>query len=1001
MKKLFALLSTFVLALAVIGLVTPTASAADSDKWTVDPTLASDEIPMYEMGSIYTTFPNFYDNAAKPDTLWGGSTRMYPWNETRLRVAQFDAEGNATGKYYAIYFSGLTKATNDAGLPASGAGNNINGYAKKDGEVTTVRVKSNTWGKDVDPFTYNAMPMDPSLSHLRMNFAGEDIAVDMITVSTKIGDASNRQNLYNRMFVFDAQGRIIRGVAMDGFYVKPGAEGAAEDLWAPLFCRVDGKVVLYTDDVTPDKVKEQAKDEEGNLLFDDEAKTIPTMVETDQDDLVYQRFMWEWFEEAPTNVNTATYKAEGWDCDLWDYVIASPDGNGYMAIAFLNAEGSNHLIKDEERAITNATREAKGEAKLAEGEHFRECVREIRIPKDGGTFDFGYLDKGVATEAAKFNNIIRGAFLNGRKVAEGEDTFKCAEVKTYNFSTTGLKYVNQAVNGHSYQLMDRNQLYVEVLKGEEFNPGKLINYEGLASTWLEANNLLSYSKDLNSLSYTLYVDGQMVVYKYAYADKAEMIADFEKDVRAFFYNEAKPEESKHQDYTVDKTQSVGWDFISTSYNEKCFWANAANREKWAWMVNYVAQVRKNSGLSAAHWETIDQGLTASPGTFNAEIEAFLTNTQKNPGAWNRTSDYTVEENANGFLPKETNQQSFLNYTFSTADSHIDQKHTVVYEVKNSSGLSDKMTVMFTVVDGYTPIIKVNKDALYVEPQVVDGRVVIPTIDPMTLVTAYNAVYNSVNGILGDDITVDVHFDTTLDFDKPTEGVHQITAWVERGSKRAEKTFTLEIADVTAPYVEFYGSLVLPYGTTWDPKLVVKAANDNIHGNLFNSTITWCVDISSKIVDTTKPGKYNVKVAIYDAAGNSVETPKAIPVTVLPEGATKQAVADLNDVLESISKTVGEISLDEILTKLEDLATTEQVNQVVEAIKSLPVNASKTEIINAIEGVKTDVAGVKTDVAGVKTDVEGLASAKGCKKSAMFFEFLAAGCLLVFLLRRKH
>ena len=68
MKKLFALLSAFVLTLAIIGLATkaPVASAAD-DKWTVDPTLAEDEIPMYEMGSIYTTFPNYYDNAAKPD----------------------------------------------------------------------------------------------------------------------------------------------------------------------------------------------------------------------------------------------------------------------------------------------------------------------------------------------------------------------------------------------------------------------------------------------------------------------------------------------------------------------------------------------------------------------------------------------------------------------------------------------------------------------------------------------------------------------------------------------------------------------------------------------------------------------------------------------------------------------------------------------------------------------------------------------------------------------
>ena len=222
MKKLFALLSAFVLTLAIIGLATkaPVASAAD-EKWTVDPTLAEDEIPMYEMGSIYTTFPNYYDNVAAPDSAWGGSSRMYPWNETRLRVAEYDAAGVATGKYYAIFFSGLTSPTNSDGTPASGAGNNVNGYAyKEDGTtLTTVRVKTG------GGYTYDATPADPSLSHLRVNFTGEDIAVDMIEVSNRIGDGSNAQNLYNRMFVFDGEGRIIRGVATDGFYLQAGTEG--------------------------------------------------------------------------------------------------------------------------------------------------------------------------------------------------------------------------------------------------------------------------------------------------------------------------------------------------------------------------------------------------------------------------------------------------------------------------------------------------------------------------------------------------------------------------------------------------------------------------------------------------------------------------------------------------------------------------------------------------------------------------------------------------------
>ena len=117
MKKVFALLSASALLFTIVAVfATPSVEAA-SEKWTVDPTLAEDEIAMYEMNSIYTTFPNYYDNAKVADPFFAGTARMYPWNETRLRVAQFDENGTATGKYYAVYFSGLTQPLDGNGDP--------------------------------------------------------------------------------------------------------------------------------------------------------------------------------------------------------------------------------------------------------------------------------------------------------------------------------------------------------------------------------------------------------------------------------------------------------------------------------------------------------------------------------------------------------------------------------------------------------------------------------------------------------------------------------------------------------------------------------------------------------------------------------------------------------------------------------------------------------------------------------------------------------------------
>ena len=110
MKKAFAVMTTMLVALACFGFLTKAqVSAAESKLFTEDPTLAEDEIPMYIMDSIYSTFPNYYNNEEKADEKWQGSARMYPWNETKLRIAQY-VDGKATGKYYAAYFTEIYRS---------------------------------------------------------------------------------------------------------------------------------------------------------------------------------------------------------------------------------------------------------------------------------------------------------------------------------------------------------------------------------------------------------------------------------------------------------------------------------------------------------------------------------------------------------------------------------------------------------------------------------------------------------------------------------------------------------------------------------------------------------------------------------------------------------------------------------------------------------------------------------------------------------------------------
>ena len=133
MKRVFAFISLFAIALVMFGFATQNVKAAEKQpadgKWFENPHLLTDdegnvvEIPMYIMNSITTTFPDFFDyEGAKgtefEDKNWGGTVRQYAWNGVKVVIPQFDENG-ATGKYYGIYPQGSSNSN------VRGLGNNI------------------------------------------------------------------------------------------------------------------------------------------------------------------------------------------------------------------------------------------------------------------------------------------------------------------------------------------------------------------------------------------------------------------------------------------------------------------------------------------------------------------------------------------------------------------------------------------------------------------------------------------------------------------------------------------------------------------------------------------------------------------------------------------------------------------------------------------------------------------------------------------------------------
>lgn len=944
MKKVFAVISTLLLTIACIGLLSSNVNA--SSALFTDPVeagaLEKDEIPVYIMDSIYTTFPQYYDNNAVADEAWPGSTRMYPWNEAKLRVAQLDQNGEHTGMYYAIFTSGALNATD------SGAGNNImllDAKVAEDGTVTPVSKRtSNTAAAG---YTDADHPMDQSLSHINVNISDYDLTIKplefFVSSSTSTGYASQ---IMNRSVVFDGQGRAIRGVGVNEFYV------AADDAtyrgygFEAEFCYVDGVVTKLADGVVCDKKQEQVLDEEGMPVLGEDGQ--PLMQETDKDNFLHERFVWEWFEEQPENVNTAAYLSEGWDPTKWDYCWEQ-DG-GYMCIAFNGAAGTLDSMTAAQKAAYMANNGLTEETNLPK----RDCISTVRVPAGGIIYDFGYLDNGLEGPTTAFFNIVWGGYKYGRKLIAEEQGV--AEVKTVNFSAKPIYTADVVKNGQSLQLKEGTNV-IEVVEGTNIYPSWIFNFAGLAKMYTVQDDVTSYSSDTSVLDVTVSLNGSPVVtpveWPYNDATVEAMFRDFFDDMRHFYHGDLTIEGHNDEEgnpivlgysggnpygeatndldsfiaaYCGGVVDSWGLFNGGADRTKTGFLNQPAVQDKWMILLNYM-----NDLMNGAFW--------SSAWTSNVRIRNYYQGTASSfPSPRNGA---TVEA-----TPKVATESGY-NFTVGAAPS----RYEVKYEVVNSiTGVTDSLTVLFQVVNEYTPIVEINRDALLIEPATENGVVKAEAIDPYSLFTAYDGKYSEATGdIRGTVITEQaVVTSETLNFEKPTEGKHLVKIEVASlgATKKTVKYVTVEIMDMTAPLLLVQDIVTVPYGSTFDPRMGVLVATDNVDGDLLQSGNLWWADGSANKVDTTKGGKsFTVIISAFDAAGNEAKAQYTVKVL--------EPYAKLEDI---------EKALDNRLSALETLENLElRLEEVHSYVKP-----------------------------------------SGCGSKSLFFvEFLAVASAVAFILRKKH
>lgn len=462
MKRVFAFISLFAIALVMFGFATSDVKAAAEPadgKWFENPTLLTDdegnvvEIPMYIMNSVMTTFPDFFDyEGAKgtefEDKSWEGSTRQYPWNGVKVLIPQFDENG-ATGKVYGLYPYG-------AGSNTVAVGQNI--YTTK-----------GTW--HLGSYINKTAATNPGLSSLSFYlFNVLDEAWPMKDI-----EKANKTDPY---IIFDAEGKAVAGMVFPGDNNTMDSEGLGEEFcWdengVGVVANADGsncrreKVESDQPDLENpvlDENGEQVLDEEGNPQY------YPLMVDGENPDFVKYRFVWQYMEEKPANLNNG-YLNDGWKASNWDFYNEETK----VAVCILGTSTAYG-------GVVSSAESAADESVAAD--YIRAPFNDIEIPAGGLLYKLGYLDRGTAL-LSTFKEVQAQAYLYGRNEAYSQ------YVKCYNYAVRDIKFIEKALDGLGYSFIEGTNT-VEVVAGTKIDFDKLIDLAGVSYCFTDENDIFSF-----------------------------------------------------------------------------------------------------------------------------------------------------------------------------------------------------------------------------------------------------------------------------------------------------------------------------------------------------------------------------------------------------------------------------------------------------------------------------------------------------------------------------
>jgi hypothetical protein len=641
MKKVFAFLSVLALTIAVLGFATKPAvvNAADPKPgmWIEDPTLEPGEIPLYVAGSAKTTFPNHFDiDAAKGTPYEDNAHRIgdvYPWNETKVIIPRYDAEGNKVGTY-SVYPLGSNTAT---GAIA--------------GQMIWKWISDGQGGAKVDA-TFGWV----SLSQVRHNISGVDVT--FMTSQTRTGEADGKGSTTAHI-VFDGNGKAVRGLLGATYFQAPDPENP-KILFEPIFGYKDGEIVKIKNGDTSELDREMVQtdeddltkpllDELGNPVLDEYGNPMyeKKWVETENPALFYKRILWQHFEEAPEDLNTVGYMQPGWRADYWDFY----DPEEKIAYLFLEGDdGKYGAVNQEQADIHNAT------LGLTEGDpgfHTANTTRKhflwITVPNGGIFYDFGYLERiaNGGKEYDKFYEIFAQALQYGRT-----EEYQAVR-RAYNFSAKPLELTEGVFEEIPYMVLPNTKTF-EVKPGTTLKPSWLVNIAGMLGGYTDLNDIFSYQNLPESeLEIEVDIDGKRTVYDFfagvRYYSREEMVTDFVKD----FYTYLK------EDRPAGAEPAVGTDVDLSTFENFAHGEGKTSGFEGSWvnaMQDYVmwenSAARPDSGNNPNFFITHEKYYDKWIALFDVFDEAIKLHSASAAGLWG-VGAYTPTRRVNLYVQNKT------------------------------------------------------------------------------------------------------------------------------------------------------------------------------------------------------------------------------------------------------------------------------------------------------------------------------------------------------------